>query len=96
MEEIKKEEQKPEENSFAWVLIEQSKAQTKHAKVLTYIIAGLLVLSICGNIGQAIYSIYAWQSYEYVSQDGQGINNINSGSQGDLTSGTESENKEEW
>lgn len=95
MEEIKKEEQKPEENSFAWALIEQSKAQTRHVKALTYIIAGLLALSICGNIGQAIYNIYTWQSYEYVSQDGEGINNINSSSQGDLTSGTESENKEE-
>lgn len=92
MEENKKEEQKPEENSFAWTLIEQSKAQTRHAKVLTYIIAGLLVLSVCGNIGQAIYSIYAWQSYEYVSQDGEGINNINSGSQGDLSNEPESEN----
>lgn len=92
MEDIKKEEQKPEENSFAWALIEQSKAQTSHVKALTYIIAWLLVLSICGNIGQAIYSIYAWQSYEYISQDGEGINNINSGSQGDLSNESEGEN----
>lgn len=92
MEDIKKEEQKPEENSFAWALIEQSKGQTRHVKALTYIIAGLLVLSICGNIGQAIYSIYAWQSYEYISQDGEGINNINSGSQGDLSNESEGEN----
>jgi len=92
MEEIKKEEKKPEENSFAWALVEQSKAQTKHAKTLAYIIAGLLMLSVCGNIGQAIYNIYAWQSYEYVSQDGEGINNINSGSQGDLSNEPESEN----
>lgn len=92
MEEDKKEEQKPETNSFAWELIEQSKGQAKHARVLTYIIAGLLVFSVIGNIGQAIYSLYTWQSYEYVSQDGEGINNINSGSQGDLMNGTESEN----
>ena len=91
-EDKKKEEQKPEEKSFAWELVEQSKAQAKHIKTLTYIIAGLLVASVIGNIGQALYSIHAWQSYEYVSQDGEGINNINSGSQGDLTSGTESEN----
>ncbi len=92
MDGTKKEEQKLEENSFAWALIEQSKAQTRHAKVLTYIIAGLLVLSVCGNIGQALYSLYTWQSYEYVSQDGEGINNINSGSQGDLSNEPEGEN----
>lgn len=30
-----------------------------------------------------------FNSYEYISQDGEGINNINSGEQGDLLSGAE-------
>lgn len=33
-----------------------------------------------------------FSSYDYVSQDGEGINNINTGEQGDLLNGTESKN----
>lgn len=33
--------------------------------------------------------------YDFVSQDGEGINNINTGKQGDLLNGPESENPEE-
>lgn len=35
-----------------------------------------------------------FSSYDFVSQDGEGINNINSGKQGDLLNGAESENPE--
>lgn len=40
--------------------------------------------------------LYVWQSYEFVSQDGTGLNSINTGSQGDLINGTESETEKEW
>lgn len=35
-----------------------------------------------------------FDSYDFISQDGGGFNNINSGEQGDLNNGTESEVKE--
>ena len=36
-----------------------------------------------------------FSSYDYVSQDGEGINNINTGEQGDLNNGSTSEDSEE-
>lgn len=36
-----------------------------------------------------------FNSYDYISQDGEGINNINSGEQGDLLNGAEGEAEEE-
>lgn len=35
-----------------------------------------------------------FDSYDFISQDGEGFNNINNGEQGDLNNGTESEIKE--
>lgn len=35
-----------------------------------------------------------FSSYDFVSQDGEGINNINSGEQGDLLNGAKSQNPE--
>lgn len=35
-----------------------------------------------------------FSSYDFVSQDGEGINNINSGEQGDLLNGAESQDSE--
>lgn len=41
-----------------------------------------------------------WQelfnSYDFISQDGEGINNINTGEQGDLNNGTTGENQKGW
>lgn len=36
-----------------------------------------------------------FSDYDFVTQDGGGINNVNGGEQGDLNNGTTSENKEE-
>lgn len=50
------------------------------------------LITFAALIGTNAAWIYTFKSYEYVSQDGEGQNNINTGSQGDVISGTENEN----
>lgn len=82
-------EKKPSCNSteefFATQVIEQGKASAKR-----WFIAWLITM--VALVGTNLYWIYQYNSYDYYSQDGEGINNINTGTQGDLDDGTESEN----
>ena len=64
-----------------------------HNSVRRWFIAWLITL--ISLIGTNMAWLYVFQSYEYVSQDGEGVNNANSGTQGDLTIGTESKAEEE-
>lgn len=73
------------EKFFATEVIEQSKKNAKR-----WFIAW--VITLFALIGTNFYWIYQYNSYDYVSQDGEGVNNINTGEQGDLLNGTESEN----
>lgn len=73
------------EQFFAVEVIEQSKRNAKR-----WFVAWLVTLSAL--IGTNAAWIYVAQSYEYISQDGSGKNNINTGTQGDITHGTENEN----
>lgn len=50
------------------------------------------VVTLAALVGTNGAWIYVFQSYDYVSQDGNGVNNINSGSQGDVSNGPESQN----
>lgn len=68
------------EQFFAVEVIEQSKRNAKR-----WFVAWLVTLSAL--IGTNAAWIYVAQSYEYISQDGSGQNNINTG-----THGTENEN----
>ena len=68
------------EQFFAVEVIEQSKRNAKR-----WFVAWLVTLSAL--IGTNAAWIYVAQSYEYISQDGSGQNNINTGTQG-----TENEN----
>lgn len=91
MEENKKTSETPKntwegvEKFFATEVIEQSKRAAKR-----WFIAWIITFTalICTNL----YWIYQFNSYDYVFQDGEGINNINTGEQGDLENGTESQN----
>lgn len=65
-------------------LIEQKKAEAKK----WFIIA---IISIAALVATNGYWIYQFTSYEYVSQDGSGINSINTGYQEDINYGTENE-----
>lgn len=73
------------EQFFAVEVIEQSKRNAKR-----WFVAWLVTLSAL--IGTNAAWIYVAQSYEYISQDVSGQNNINTGTQGDITHGTENEN----
>lgn len=73
------------EQFFAVEVIEQSKRNAKR-----WFVAWLVTLSAL--IGTNAAWIYVAQSYEYISQDGSDQNNINTGTQGDITHGTENEN----
>lgn len=73
------------EQFFAVEVIEQSKRNAKR-----WFVAWLVTLSAL--IGTNAAWIYVAQSYEYISQDGSGQNNINTSTQGDITHGTENEN----
>lgn len=73
------------EQFFAVEVIEQSKRNAKR-----WFLAWIVTLAAL--IGTNAAWIYVAQSYEYVSQDGSDQNNINTGTQGDVTHGTENEN----
>lgn len=73
------------EKFFATEVIEQSKKNAKR-----WFIAFLITL--LALIGTNLYWIREHNSYDYYSQDGEGINNINTGSQGDLQNEPEGEN----
>lgn len=73
------------EELFATEVIEQSKRTVKH-----WFLAFLITLAAL--IGTNALWIYTFSSYEYVSQDGTGVNTINTGSQEDITIGSEDEN----
>lgn len=75
---------------------EQDKSKAKNVGVISLSIAVIVIA-----IGMAVINYRNdcdWRelfgSYDYVSQDGDGINNVNSGSQGDLNNGSTSENSE--
>lgn len=71
--------------SWAIETIEQGKEQAKR-----WFAAWLITM--LALVGTNAAWIYAWQSYEYVSQDGEGINSINTGHQEDIEYGADSPN----
>ena len=73
------------EQYFATQVIEQAKTSAKR-----WFVAWLITLAAL--IGTNAYWIYVFNSYEYVSQDGSGVNTINTGNQEDMSIGTENEN----
>lgn len=72
-------------DSLARSVVEQSKAATKK-----WFIAFLVTLAALVATNAAW--LYVWQSYEYVSQDGTGLNTINTGTQENIDYGSENEN----
>lgn len=73
------------EKFFAVEVIEQSKRSAKR-----WFIAWIITLAAL--IGTNMAWLYVFRSYEYVSQDGYGTNNINTGTQEGIAFGTEDEN----
>lgn len=85
-----------EENETTWSdagkfvseLIQDAQRQSKR-----WFIA--FVVTLIALVGTNIYWIYQWNSYDYVSQDGEGYNYYNSDIEGDITNGTENQAEEE-
>lgn len=73
---------------FVSELIQDAQRQSKR-----WFIAFLVTLAAL--IGTNIYWIYQWNSYDYVSQDGEGYNYYNSDVEGDITNGSENQAEEE-
>ena len=66
-------------------VIEQAKRATKR-----WFIAW--VITMVALVATNVYWIETMNSYEYVYQDSEGMNNINTGSQGDLMNESDDEN----
>ena len=67
---------------FVSELISDMKAQSKR-----WFIA--FITTLIALIGTNLYWIYEWNSYDYISQDGDGYNYYNSDIDGDISNGTE-------
>lgn len=70
------------ERFLAIEVIEQSKVQTRR-----WFVAWIITLAILAGTNAAW--IYAFQSYDYISQDGNGVNSYKTEIQGDLNNGAE-------
>ena len=73
------------EKFFATEVIQQAKISAKR-----WFVAWLITLAALVSTNAAW--LYVWQSYEYVSQDGSGVNTINTGNQENIDYGSENEN----
>ena len=67
---------------FVTELVHDTQKQAKR-----WFIAFLVTLSAL--VGTNIYWIYQWNSYDYVSQGGEGYNYYNSDVEGDVNNGAE-------
>ena len=72
------------EKFFATSVIQQAEKSAKR-----WFVAWLITLAAL--VGTNAAWIYVFNSYEYVTQDGEGINTINTGNQEDINIGTENE-----
>ena len=69
-------------------LIHDIKSQSKR-----WFVAFLITLAAL--VGTNAYWIYQWNSYDYISQDGEGYNYYNADIEGDIMNGTENQEEEE-
>lgn len=69
-------------------LIHDIKSQSKR-----WFVAFLITLAAL--VGTNAYWIYQWNSYDYISQDGEGYNYYNADIEGDIMNGTENQAEEE-
>lgn len=69
-------------------LIHDIKSQSKR-----WFVAFLITLAAL--VGTNAYWIYQWNSYDYISQNGEGYNYYNSDIEGDIMNGTENQAEEE-
>lgn len=78
------------EDTGKWLveLIEQTRTNAKRWFVAW-------IITLIALVGTNMAWLYVFQSYDYVSQFSDGINSINSGTQGDIINEPKGEDKEE-
>lgn len=82
-------------NKLASEMLEDSdKKDKRKTKIITYLI-GVICVLIVGLVGSNLYWVYQWNSYDYYSQDGNGINYLNSDIGGDVVNGPKASEEEE-
>lgn len=80
--------------SVPYVVHESEMARAERREKRLWIVVIVLILILFAtNVGWMIYESQ-FETYTY-SQDGEGLNNINSGEQGDVLYGPETESQEE-
>lgn len=70
------------------VMADNDKKDARKNKIIAYLI-GVIMFLIIGLIGSNLYWIYQWNSYDYVSQDGEGYNYYNADVEGDVMNGAD-------
>lgn len=81
--------------TWAEELVEQSESRAKHWFKVWLITMIVWIATLISLVGTNAYWIHVFQSYDYVTQDGSGLNNYNKGSQGDVLNESENTLKEE-
>lgn len=95
--ESKIQEQEPNVSSSVIYHIEKvSKRWIIFASVAFAAMAALLAFQMNINKESEKEWRELFNSYDFISQDGEGINNINTGEQGDLNNGATGENQKGW
>ena len=75
---------------YGWSSVEKWHAeivQQAHVNARRWFVISLILLTAL--VATNAYWIYVFQSYDYVTQDGSGLNNYNTGSQGDILNESE-------
>lgn len=83
-----------EKTNVPYIVYEGEMARAERRDKRQWIVIIVLIVALfASNIGHLIYeSQFDTYSYDY-AQDGEGLNNINTGEQGDVLYGPEAENK---
>lgn len=86
-----------ENNQVPYIVYES--AQVRSERHIKRLIIALVITIILMFVSNALW-LYAWCQYDYTSeevsysQDGEGLNSINTGTQGDVTYEPKTSNKE--
>lgn len=83
-----------EKTNVPYIVYEGEMARAERRDVRQWVVIIILIVALLiSNIGWLWYiNQYDTYSYDY-TQDGEGLNNINTGDQGDVLYGPEAENK---
>lgn len=82
--------------NFASAVIDQAKQEAKKNATSFKIAVFVWLVTFIALVATNAYWIHVFQSYEYYSQDGSGINSINTGDQEDITYESNAETEKEW